>query len=57
MEKSKVASPNQIKYLDFGFYNKKGTWGPKPHLKSVQKFEKKLKDTTSRNNAMSIDER
>ena len=57
VEKSKVARPNQIKYLGFGFYNKKGTWRPKPHLKSVQKFEKKLKDTTSRNNAMSIDEK
>ena len=53
-EKSKIARPNQIKYLGFGFYNKKGTWRPKPHLKSVQKFEKKLKDITGRSNAMSI---
>lgn len=57
VEKSKVARPNKIKYLGFGFYNRKGTWRPKPHLKSVQKFEKKLKDITSRNNAMSIDEK
>lgn len=57
VEKSKVARPNQIKYLGFGFYNKKGTWRPKPHLKSVQKFEKKLKNITSRSNAMSIDEK
>ena len=55
--KSKVARPNEIKYLGFGFYNKKGTWRPKPHLKSVQKFMKKLKDITSRSNAMSIDEK
>ena len=41
----------------FGFYNKKGTWRPKPHLKSVQKFEKKLKEITSRSNAMSIAEK
>lgn len=53
-EKSKVARPNEIKYLGFGFYNKKGTWRPKPHLKSVQKFVNKLKDITSRSNAMSI---
>ena len=53
-EKSKIARPNQIKYLGFGFYNKKGTWRPNPHLKSVQKFEKKLKDITGRSNAMSI---
>ena len=57
VEKSKVARPNEIKYLGFGFYNKKGTWRPKPHLKSVQKFMKKLKDITSRSNAMSIDEK
>ncbi len=57
VEKSKVARPNQIRYLGFGFYNKKGTWRPKPHLKSVQRFEKKLKDITSRSNAKSIDER
>ena len=57
VEKSKVARPNQIKYLGFGFYNKKGTWRPKPHLKSAQKFENKLKEITSRSNAMSIDEK
>ena len=57
VEKSKVARPNNIKYLGFGFYNKKGTWRPKPHLKSLQKFERKLKDITSRSNAMSISEK
>lgn len=57
VEKSKVARPNQIKYLGFGFYNKKGTWRPKPHLKSVQKFEDKLKDITRRSNAMSISDK
>ena len=57
VEKSKVARPNKIKYLGFGFYNNKGTWRPKPHLKSVQKFVQKIKDITSRSNAMSIDEK
>ena len=57
VEKSKVARPNKIKYLGFGFYNKKGTWRPKPHLKSLQKFERKLKDITSRSNAMSINDK
>lgn len=57
-EKSKVARPDEIKYLSFDFYkNKKGTWRPKPHLKSVQKFERKVKDITSRSNAMSIDKK
>ena len=52
--KSKVARPKDIKYLGFGFYNKKGLWRPKPHIKSVQKFKAKLKNITSRSNAMSI---
>ena len=57
-EKSKIARPNQIKYLGFGFYyTKTGIIKPKPHLKSVQKFEKKLNGITSRSNAMSIDEK
>lgn len=55
-EKSKVARPNKIKYLGFGFYKTKGTWRPIPHPKSVQKFEKKLKEITGRSNSMSIDE-
>ena len=57
VEKSKVARPRDIKYLGFGFYSKKGKWRPKPHLKSVQKFKSKLKDITSRSNAMSISEK
>lgn len=58
-EKSKVARPNDIKYLGFGFYKKinQNKWRPKPHLKSIQKFEKKIKDITSRSNAMSINEK
>ena len=56
LEKSKVARPRDIKYLGFGFYqNTQGKWKPKPHLKSIQKFKNKLKDITSRSNAMSID--
>lgn len=54
MKKSKIARPNEIKYLGFGFYKKKGKWRPKPHLKSVQKFESKLKSITSRSDATSI---
>lgn len=54
-EKSKVARPRDIKYLGFGFYSEKGQWRPKPHIKSVQKFVNKIKDITSRSNAMSID--
>jgi len=49
IEKSKVAKPNEIKYLGFGFYyTKTGIIKPKPHLKSVQKFKRKLKNLTIR---------
>lgn len=42
-EKSKVARTNQIKYLGFGFYyTKTGIVKPKPHLKSIQKFKRRL---------------
>ncbi len=56
VEKSKVARPRQIKYLGFGFYkNNKGTWRPKPHIKSVKKFVNKLKEITDRSDGKSID--
>ena len=43
-EKSKVARPNQIKYLGFGFYyTKTGIVKPKSHLKSIQKIKRRLK--------------
>lgn len=55
--KSKVARPNQIKYLGFGFYQKNGEWRPKPHLKSLQKFERKLKYQTKRSFSVSLNSR
>lgn len=56
--KSKVARPNQIKYLGYGFYyNKAGKIRPKPHLKSIQKFKRKLKQLTKRNWSISLEER
>lgn len=58
MEKSKVAKPNEIKYLGFGFYyTKTGIIKPKPHLKSVQKFIRKLKQLTKRSWSLPLDER
>lgn len=57
VEKSKVAKPNEIKYLGFGFYEKNNTYKPKPHLKSVRKFQRKLKQLTKRSWSMSLDER
>lgn len=59
VEKSKIARPNQIKYLGFGFYKKinQNTWKPKPHIKSVQKFKTKLRDILVRSRSISLDER
>ena len=58
VEKSKIARPNQIKYLGYGFYyTKTGIVKPKPHLKSIQKFKRKLKQITKRSWSLSLDER
>lgn len=58
MEKSKVARPNQIKYLGYGFYyTSTGKIKPKPHLKSIQKFKRKLKQLTKRSWSISLNER
>ena len=59
VEKSKVARPNQIKYLGFGFYKKinQNIWRPKPHIKSVNKFKNKLRDILVRSRSVSLDER
>ena len=57
VEKSKVARPNQIKYLGYGFYLKNEMWKPKPHLKSIQKFKRKLKQLTKRSWSISLNER
>ena len=57
-EKSKVARPNQIKYLGYGFYyTKTGIIKPKPHLKSIQKFKRKLKQLTKRRYSIALNER
>lgn len=59
VEKSKVARPNEIKYLGFGFYKKinQNMWRPKPHIKSVEKFKTKLRDILVRSRSISLDER
>lgn len=55
VSKSKIARPNQIKYLGFGFYyTKTGKIKPKPHLKSIQKFKRKLKALTRRSWSISL---
>ena len=59
VEKSKIARPNNIKYLGFGFYRKisQKVWRPKPHIKSVQKFKHKIKQIFKRNWSVSLTNR
>ena len=59
VEKSKIARPNEIKYLGFGFYKKinQNKWRPKPHIKSIQKFKTKLRSILVRSRSISLDER
>lgn len=56
-EKSKVCRPKQLKFLGFGYYSDKGKYRPKPHLKSMQKFKRKLKEMTKRSWSISLDNR
>lgn len=55
--KSKVARPTDIKYLGFGFYLKNGKIKPKPHIKSIQKFKRNLKQLTRRSWSITLEER
>ena len=59
VEKSKIARPNQIKYLGFGFYKKinQNIWRPKPHIKSVKKFIYKLNQILLRKRGISLNQR
>ena len=59
VEKSKVARPNEIKYLGFGFYKRdnQNIWRPKPHIKSIEKFKTKLHEILIRSKSISLDER
>lgn len=55
-----VLSPiyEDIKYLGYGFYyTKMGIVKPKPHLKSIQKFKRRLKQLTKRNVSISLSDR
>ena len=59
VEKSKIARPNDIKYLGFGFYKKinQRKWRPKPHIKSAEKFVYKIKQILLRKRGISLDQR
>jgi RNA-directed DNA polymerase len=56
-EKSKVSRPKELKFLGFGYYYEFKTerYQVKPHPKSVQKFQRKLRQLTKRNVSVSLD--
>lgn len=57
--KSKIAKPNEIKFLGFGYYFdiKANKYKPKPHLKSIQKLQRKIKHLTKRSWSVDLDYR
>ena len=59
VEKSKVARPDDIKYLGYGFYKRinQNIWRPKPHIKSAAKFKYKLNQILLRKRGISLDQR
>lgn len=59
VEKSKISRPKDLKFLGYGYYfdsnNKK--YQVRPHLISVQKFKRKLRQLTKRNWSVPLDYR
>lgn len=56
--KTKIARPMKLKYLGFGFYKTTAKeWKCRPHKESVEKFKRKLKNLTIRNQSMKFSER
>ena len=58
-EKSKISRPTRTKFLGFGFYydTSKKKFQPRPHPKSIQKFQRRLRQLTKRNWSVSLDTR
>jgi len=56
-EKSAVDRPWKLKFLGFSFYRAKGEYRMRVPQKPITKFKAKLKELTSRSNAMSMDYR
>lgn len=59
VEKSRISRPSKTKFLGFGFYydSNKKKYQPRPHGKSIQKFQRKLRQLTKRNWSISLDVR
>src|SRR5699024_1648905 len=56
-EKSIISRPWKTKFLGFGFYfySNKKRYHPRAHKKSVQNFQRKLRQLTKRNWGTSLD--
>ena len=53
--KTKVTTPNKLKYLGFGFWcNKEGEWKARPHQDSVKRFQRALKQLTKRSQSVNM---
>src|SRR5690625_2537753 len=59
VEKSRISRPTKTKLLGFGFYydSNKKKFQPRPHGKSIQKFQRKLRRLTKRNWSISLNAR
>jgi group II intron reverse transcriptase/maturase len=55
--KSEVGSPKQRKFLGFSFYQNKKLVGVRIHQKSLARIKDKVRNLTSRSNAMSMEQR
>ena len=56
-DKSTVDRPWKLKFLGFSFYRGKGEYRIRVHEKPLKKFKAKLKELTSRSNAMEMEYR
>lgn len=56
-DKSTVDRPWKLKFLGFSFYRGKGEYRIRVHEKPLKKFKAKLKELTSRSNAMNMEYR
>src|SRR5699024_12215931 len=59
VEKSRISRPTKTKFLGFGFYfdSNRKKFQLRPHPKSIQKFQRKLRQLTKRNWSISLDVR
>ena len=54
VSKTKVTTPNKLKYLGFGFWKDKEEWKARPHQDSVKRFQRALKQLTKRSQSVNM---